>query len=465
LLGLVIAMEAKKENPFHAFNRSVGRFGLRKKTVLIPQMNRIAAYLFAATFRGFGIQAKVLETYRGIDLGLEYTSGKECFPCQVTLGDILYFVRQEKERLGEAFNPEDYLYFLPEAEGPCRFGMYNKYQRIVLDSFPGLDNLKIVSITSLDGYSLSGLLEGSRHQDLRKAGYFSLVVADLLDRLLWRVRPYEKEQGMADDFMEAAVHGMADTLETYGPKKRFDKALSKLEDIVEEGKGIINPRLPRKPLIGIVGEVFVRMHRQANHQLIRTLEKFGAEVVNASLTEWVNFTSYVGYKTGAHGFRLDLKQLRLGHAGEHLKKMMGFKGELLYQEHSQKKAYKKVQSIIDLEQDHKMSHLDHILQQDDLFSIVLGTEPCCGIAGIVEYARRGYNGVVNVYPFTCMLSLTTSAIVKPVVERLKIPFLDAPCDSSIQPGREAAIRTFMYQAHQHMKRNGKTRFPGTRNGG
>jgi predicted nucleotide-binding protein (sugar kinase/HSP70/actin superfamily) len=450
-------MEAKKANHFHSFSRSVGRFGLRKKTVLIPQMNRIAACLFAATFRGFGIQAKVLETYRGIDLGLEYTSGKECFPCQVTLGDILYFMRQEKQRLGDAFNPEDYLYFLPEAEGPCRFGMYNKYQRIVLDSFPGLDKLKIVSITSLDGYSLSGLLEGSQHQNLRKAGYFSLVMADLLDRLLWRIRPYEKEQGMADDFMETSMGAMADTLEAYGPRKRFDKALNKLEEIVEEGKDIINPRLPRKPLIGIVGEVFVRMHVQANHHLIRTLEKFGAEVVNASLTEWVNFTSYVGYKNGAHGFRLDLKQLRLGHVAEHLKKMFGFKGELLYQELSQKKAYKKVQSVIDLEQDHKMSHLDHILQQDDLFSIVLGTEPCCGIAGIVEYARRGYNGVVNVYPFTCMLSLTTSEFVKPVVERLKIPFLDAPCDSSIQPGREAAIRTFMYQAHQHMRRNKKNR--------
>jgi predicted nucleotide-binding protein (sugar kinase/HSP70/actin superfamily) len=456
-VGLVIAMEAQKESQFQSFSRSVGRFGLGKKTVLIPEMNRIAAHLFAATFKGFGIQARVLETYKGIHLGLEYTSGKECFPCQVTLGDILYFLRNEKERLGGAFDPEDYLYFLPEAEGPCRFGMYNKYQRIVLDSFPGLDKLKIVSITSLDGYSLSGLLEESRHQDIRKAGYFSLVVADLLDRLLWRIRPYEKEQGMADDFMERSMHAMADILEACGPKKQFARALNKLREIVEDGKGIINPHLPRKPRIGIVGEVFVRMHGQANHHLIRTLEKFGAEVVNASLTEWVNFVSYVGYKNGAHGCRLNAKQLRLRPLKEHLKKMIGFKGELLYQELTQKKAYNKVRSLIDLEQDHKMSHLDRILEQGELFSIVLGTEPCCGIAGIVEYARRGFNGVVNVYPFTCMLSLTTSAIVKPVVERLKIPFLDAPCDSSIQPGREAAIRTFMYQAEQHLRRNGKNR--------
>ena len=85
----------------------------------------------------------------------------------------------------------------------------------------------------------------------------------------------------------------------------------------------------------------------------------------------------------------------------------------------------------------------------------MGTEACLSIAGIVEYAREGYNGVVNVYPFTCMPSTITSAIVKPLMNRLRIPYLDTPYDSSIQPGREAAIRTFMYQAHQHFKRHGR----------
>jgi hypothetical protein len=63
--------------------------------------------------------------------------------------------------------------------------------------------------------------------------------------------------------------------------------------------------------------------------------------------------------------------------------------------------------------------------------------------------------MVNVYPFTCMPSTTTSAVVKPVMGELGIPYLDAPYDSSIQPGREAAIRTFMYQAEQHFQRHGR----------
>ena len=95
------------------------------------------------------------------------------------------------------------------------------------------------------------------------------------------------------------------------------------------------------------------------------------------------------------------------------------------------------------------------LKKDDLFCFDLGTEACLSIASILQYAREGYNGVLNVFPFTCMPSMTTAAIVKPFMTAQGVPYLDTPYDSSFQPGREAAIRTFMYQAHQHFKRHGR----------
>ncbi|NNL78682.1 MAG: CoA activase, partial [Desulfobacterales bacterium] len=164
--------------PGHKYNsdsltKRIGKFHLRNKTVLIPEMNRIAAHLMAATFRSFGSNAIVLQTYKGLDLGKKYTSGKECFPCQITLGDILLFLKTEQERLGAVFDPENYLYFLPESDGPCRFGMYNQFQRIVLDSLPVLDKVKIVSITAKDGYSLDGVIEQDRVLDFRKASYIA----------------------------------------------------------------------------------------------------------------------------------------------------------------------------------------------------------------------------------------------------------------------------------------------------
>jgi len=448
-------MEAGKVIDFQSLTEKVGRFNLTNKICLIPEMNRIGSHFLAAVFRGFGINAKIMDTYKGLDLGMEYTSGKECYPCQITMGDILYYMQEEAKRLGDDFDPEDYIYFMPEADGPCRFGMYNKYQRIVLDSFPDLDRLKIVSLSTEDGYSLSGIIEDSRVRDLRKASYFSLVIGDVLDRLLWRIRPYEKEPGLTDDFIEHSMHLMEEILERLGPTKNFNKILDKLEEIIEEGKGIIDSAVPRKPLIGIVGEIYLRTHVHANQDVIRVLEGFGAEVVNASIAEWVNYTSYDGLREAKTGFGLALRQFRLRQMKKYLKDIISFGGDLFYQEFRQKKAYKRVSPLIDIAEDHRIGHLEKTLMEEDLLDFDIGTEACLSIPGIIEYAREGYNGVVNVYPFTCMPSTITSAIVGPLMNDLGIPYLDTPYDSSTQPGREAAIRTFMYQANQHFKRNGR----------
>jgi len=451
-------MESNKIINFQSLSQNVGRFSLRNKKFIIPQMNRIGSHLLAAAFRGFGIDAMVMENHKGLDLGMEYTSGKECFPCQITTGNILYFLKNEKERLGESFKPESYIYFMPEADGPCRFGMYNKYQRIILDSFDEFDRVKIGSLSSDDSYSLNGLVEEDQVRGLRKASYFSVVVADILDRLLWRVRPYEREPGSTDDFIESSMHQMEDTFAKYGPGNAFDKILSKLEDIVREGRALIDPAIPPKPLIGMVGEIYLRTQVHANQDVIRVLEKYGAEVVNASICEWVNYTTYDGLRDAKIGFRLNLKQLRLRALKEYLKRALNFGTELFYQQSKQRQVYKSVRSVMDLAEDHEVGHLEKILKERDLFSFDVGTEACLSIPGIVEYAMEGYNGVVNVYPFTCMPSTLTSAIVKPLMNKLRIPYLDTPYDSSFQPGREAAIRTFMYQAQQHLERNGRKDF-------
>jgi len=438
---------------FHSFRENVGKFNLRKTTCLIPEMNRIGSHLMAAVFRSFGISAQVMDTFKDPDLGMAHTSGKECYPCQITMGDILHCLNQEQERLGERFRPESYVYFMPESAGPCRFGMYNKYQRIVLDSFPGLDKLKIISLTTQDGYAIAGMLDEKRVRDFRKAAYLSVVVGDVMDRLLWRIRPYEKTLGSADAFMEKSLRLMAALFERYGARKDFGRVLSKLDEVVEEGKALIDPDIPPKPRIGIVGEIYLRTHAQANQDLIRKLESYGAEVVNASIAEWINYTSYDRLRDAKIELKRHLKQRRFSCLRGDLGGILGYAVDLGYQQWRQSQVYKRVGRRLPLPADHKIGHLEHILQEEDLFSFDAGTEACLSIAGIVAYAREGYNGIVNVYPFGCMPSTATSAIARPLMNGMGVPYLDTPYDSSSQPGREASIRTFMYQASQHFKRH------------
>jgi predicted nucleotide-binding protein (sugar kinase/HSP70/actin superfamily) len=440
---------------FRSFSEKVGRFKLKGKTFLIPQMNRIGGHLLAGTFRSFGINALVMDTYKGLDLGKEFTSGKECFPCQVTTGDILHHMQKEKERLGPSFDARNYIYFMPEAEGPCRFGMYNKHQRIVLDSFPGLENLKIGSLTSKNSYSLDGMLDRDQTRSFRKAGYFSVVVADVLDRLLWRIRPYEKERGMADEFIEKAMTVLADAFEAYGSSLGFERILDRLEEVILEGKALIDPAVPPKPMIGVVGEIYLRTHVESNQDVIRMIEKYGGEVVNASIAEWVNYTTYDRKREARIGLRLSLKQLRASKVKEHLRRMLGYGIDLAYQQMRQNQVYKRVRAHIDLAEDHRLDRLENVLKEDDLYSFDVGTEACLSISGLLEYMRHGYNGALNIYPFTCMPSTITSSIVKPILNRMKVPYLDTPYDGSYQPGREASIRTFMFQAQQHFNKHGR----------
>ena len=448
-------MEAETQQTFRSLTENVGPFRLKDKTFLIPQMNRIGGHLLAGAFRSFGVNAVLMDTYEGLDLGKAFTSGKECFPCQVTTGDILLFLKKEKERLGKDFDPDRYIYFMPEAEGPCRFGMYNKYQRIVLDSFPELESLKIGSLTSKNAYALDGMFDEEQTREFRKVGYFSVVVSDVLDRLLWRVRPYEKQEGMADECIERATLAMADAFEQYGSRKDFERILDKLAEIIQEGKKIIDPGIPQKPLVGIVGEIYLRTHVQANQDVIRLLEKHGAEVVNASIAEWINYTTYDRMREAKISLRLSLKQLRVSRIRDSLKKMLAYGLDLSYQHYRQDQVYKRVKPLLDLAQDHRINDLDRILGEEKIYSFDVGTEACLSIPGILEYVHQGYNGVVNVYPFTCMPSTITSSIMRPIMNQKKVPYLDTPYDGSFQPGREAAIRTFMYQAQQHFKRHGR----------
>jgi len=440
---------------FRTMAERVGRFYAQGKRFLIPEMNPMNSHLLAGVFQSFGTPAEVLETYAGLDLGKKYTSGKECFPCVVTLGDILYFMEKEKEKLGDKFNPENYMYFMPEANGPCRFGMYNKLHRIILDSLPDLERVQITSLNSDDAYDLAGLVPAEKMQEFRKAGYLSIVVGDILDRLLWRIRPYEKSEGITDAFIMDARSQLSESFAKHSVTGNLKAILQDLEEIVKQAKGLVNPTIPRKPLIGVVGEIYVRTHVKSNQDTIRVLERYGAEAVNASIGEWINYTTYDQVRGAKIAFRLHLKSLQLKEIKRDILRYLKYSLTLMYQYMQQRKVYRMVRNYLDIIEDHKIGHLDTVLKKNKVFSFEVGTEACLSISSALVLARHGYNGIVNIFPFTCMPSNLTASITKPLMAKRNVPYIDVSYDGSFQPGREAALRTFMYQASQHFKTHGR----------
>jgi len=446
------------EHPvFQRLRSDVGKFNIKGKKLLIPDMAPFGARLFASCLRAFDVDAIVMETYKGLELGKEFTSGKECFPCQVTLGDILYFLRKERARLGSSFDPEKYVYFLPESDGPCRFGMYNKLQRLVLDRFPEFSGVRIAYLTTDDAYSTEGILPPEDASTFRKLGYVATIVADVFDRMTWRVRPYEHKEGITDEFMQVALAAMQKLVEEKGRDLPFDEMLDLVADTAKTVASFMDSHQPRRPRIGIVGEIYLRTHPASNQNLIREIEGFGGEVVDASVAEWINYVSYEGFRKLSRRLRQEWKKGNASNFFSVLRKWLGQTIEIAWQALQQKKVYDRVFPYLDIQPDHAVWTIERHLKRYGLFSFDIGTEAALSIGGAIEYIREGFDGIVNVFPFTCMPSTICSAILKPFLDSLRIPYLDVAYDGSIQPNREVAIRTFMYQAQQHRLQRGNRR--------
>jgi predicted nucleotide-binding protein (sugar kinase/HSP70/actin superfamily) len=199
----------------------------------------------------------------------------------------------------------------------------------------------------------------------------------------------------------------------------------------------------------MIGEIYLRTHRPSNQEIIRLLEEHGAEVVNASLAEWINYVSYESLRKERRSLVSALRRRDRAAFWRHLKAWLRHRTELAYQYLRQDQVYRRVGRHLAIHRDHRVDHIKRQLDGDRLFSFAVGTEACLSIGGALEYALAGFDGVVNVFPFTCMPSTMSSAILKPLLDRLQIPYLDCAYDGTFQPNREAAVRAFMYQASQH----------------
>jgi len=279
--------------------------------------------------------------------------------------------------------------------------------------------------------------------------------------MVWRVRPYELRAGLTEAFVEKGLEAIIAEVEQNGASLNFKTLFGMVEDIASTVSTFIDTRLPRRPLIGVIGEIYVRSHLESNQDIVKVLERFGAEVVVASIAEWINYISYDRAREQKRHAKLALLKWDFASLRGFLNDLIPTQIEMYYQAMRQHQIYRRVLRYIDIHEDHGIGILEKRLDRDRLFSFDIGTESALSIGAALEHMHKGYNGIVNVFPFTCMPSAVCTAVLKPLLNKMHMPYIDAPYDGAIQPNREIALRTFVYQAKQHLEsqtsgnRNGK----------
>jgi len=349
-----------------------------------------SARLLAAAFRALGIDADVTppSDARTLELGSRHTGGDECFPAKVTVGD---FMKVLEQRGADASRT---VFFMPSADGPCRFGQYATYMRRVLDT-NGYRDVKILSPTCGDGYV--GLNELAR--PFLRTAWRAAVAGDILYKLLLMVRPYEVVAGSTDRVYAECVALLCGTIERApieaGAQWRtLSKSLVACRDTF---RSVEIRRDSGRPLVGIVGEIFCRLNAFSNNDLVRRLEEYGAEAWISDFSEWI------WYSNSEETRMLKLRKQRLS-----AQTVSAWLRNRIQRRDEERLLALFREDFAGREE----PHVEEVLEAARPYLPAEGAigEMVLNVGKAVCFARRGADGIIDISPFTCMNGVVSEAI-------------------------------------------------------
>jgi predicted nucleotide-binding protein (sugar kinase/HSP70/actin superfamily) len=115
----------------------------------------------------------------------------------------------------------------------------------------------------------------------------ALVYGDLLMRVLYRVRPYEKETGAANRLYESWV----DRCKKSSRSGNLNEFKKNVWSIVRDFDTLPINNI-KKPKVGLVGEILVKFHPTANNNIVDIIENEGAEAVMPDLMDFLFYSAY-----------------------------------------------------------------------------------------------------------------------------------------------------------------------------
>jgi predicted nucleotide-binding protein (sugar kinase/HSP70/actin superfamily) len=380
------------------------------RRVWIPPLHEMGSELFAATFRKFGYTAEALpvEDLEAFEIGRRLSRGSECLPTAATLGTFV-------KTLGELdADPAREALFMPTAEGPCRFGQYATSHRLALEKI-GMGDVAILSPSSYNSYM--GLPER-----LRKQLWDAIVIGDVLFKAGCRVRPHERTPGATDEVLYRQLAALGSAIETGDDLEvALRRALGELE-AVETFPG-------RKPLVGVVGEIYVRCNGFCNGQVVRTVERYGGEAWLAPVSEWILYTSEMAKRGARLGINANLLRNPLAFVTLHLKDRFLRKTEERY--------YEIASGLL---ADRKEPHVGTVMDAGERYiPLAFEGEAILTVGRSMKFIEDGASMVVSANPFGCMPGTLSDACLAEVQSQTGVPVVSMFYDGEGDLNRKIGI--------------------------
>ncbi len=294
---------------------------------------------------------------------------------------------------------------MPGGCGPCRLGYYAQVERSILSDL-GYDFNMIVVEPPGQGWALffkrlRGLNNGRGWQDVSRALYIAwqkICVMDFFHRLLLEVQPYNpKEAQQKFEKIMRSIEGI--------------KRIKTIKQITQSGKRELlaikkQNKICFRPLrIAIVGEVFLMWEPYVNCDIEKLLGRLHVQVIrSASLSNWIKDNI--------------------------LKDPMRYPARVKIQNAA--KPY---------------------------LGCFVGGHGRESVGDTVQYARKGFDGIIHLYPLACTPEIVAQSTLVSVIRDHQIPVLTLSVDEHFsKTGMETRIEAFvdLLQAKKQLHQNPST---------
>jgi len=384
-LDVVFDKNKRNQSPKHIDERYFSVWKYKERKLWVPAMHEWSGRLMAACFRGWGYNAEAIddENIASYEIGKQNVRGSECLPASTTIGA---FIKKMKEINAD---PKKHALLMPTADGPCRFGQYMVLHRNILDA-NGLGDIEIFSPTSTNSYL-------GMPNDLRMFIWESIIAGDLLLKAVCRKRPYEVDKGTVDGITELILKQMESDLENkIKPLNTLIEGLAAIDKVSVKNE--------KRPLVGIVGEIYVRNNKFCNDNLVRYIENNGGEAWLSPSSEWFIYTSwmekYFAKLYGKNIFQRKWIDLQTRIIFNILHK---------YEKKAEKYLPGRMEPPVEKVIDAGKKHLPLIFEGEAILTV----------GRTIEFFEQGAEIVVNCAPFGCMPGNITASIMSNIPEITK----------------------------------------------
>jgi predicted nucleotide-binding protein (sugar kinase/HSP70/actin superfamily) len=209
-----------------------------------------------------------------------------------------------------------------------------------------------------------------------------------------------------------------------------------VEQVTENFRAIKIDRSERRPVVSIIGEIFMRDNAGCNGNIANRLEDLGVEIVIAPFSEWIYYST--------HRFTRD-SRWKNDFKGVIKSRIQGYGQDIIA-----KSLLKNVKQFVDHEKDVSLHEMLKLC--NNYVNEFYDGDPAIAMGTSVALYNKGVSGFAAILPFTCMPGTLVASVSDTYrKDHGNIPFINIAYDGQDTVSLDTRLQAFVFQVKEYSK--------------